>query len=633
MELNERQLAAVMAPPGPVLVAAGPGSGKTFTITHRISYLTGHLHIPPEKILVLSFTRSSASEIRSRYEKLVHEKKTGVTFGTMHSVFFGMLRTLPEYRMAKVLSGKDRRDLMRSVWHRMRLQYGRRELPGAEILESELSGFHRGLVREKEPGSERFHIDTDVLRRFDELFVLEKKKRSYVDYEDMIRECLCRMEDDPSFRARWQQTYTEILVDEFQDTSEMQFRLLRILSDPEGHLYAVGDDDQSIYGFRGAYPENMLKMERYYPGLTVVRLEENYRCAPAVVTHAGRLISHNRHRIGKQIVCAGKRGSNSRGNGSGDKEAVKSLSLHCWKKRKEQAADIAERIRALRNRDRASTVGVLTRMHSGLYHIADSLKRNGVSFRMDQRSDSFMDGVREDLLAYLRLSTGEMRRADLSRILQKPRRYLFDPSFPEETVSPEDLAAYERELMPGKEKQAFRKLKEDLKIMGTLPPDLAISYAMKQVGYENWLLLRAEKQLKDPEDPVSMIGEWMTIASGFDSTDMFVRHMTEDKGSAAPEGKPFVFLSTIHQAKGLEYDAVFLPDLCEGKLPHHSAGSLRETEEERRLMYVAMTRAAGELHLYTCEEENDLGWKPSRFLSEMLSADEKKCKDIFLDVK
>ncbi len=226
-----------------------------------------------------------------------------------------------------------------------------------------------------------------------------------------------------------------------------------------------------------------------------------------------------------------------------------------------------------------------------------------------------------------------MLRADLSRILQKPRRYLFEPSFPDEVITAKELCSYERELMPGKEKQAFRKLAEDLKIMGTLPPDLAISYVMKQVGYENWLLRRAEKQLKDPEDPLLMIGEWMTVASGFSTTDAFVRHMSEAEPAAVPDGRPSVFLSTIHQAKGLEYDAVFLPDLCEGKLPHHSAESLRETEEERRLMYVAMTRAAKELHLYTCEEENDLGWEPSRFISEMLSPEEKKCKDILLYVK
>jgi DNA helicase-2/ATP-dependent DNA helicase PcrA len=601
---SQSQQQAVSAGDGATLVLAGPGSGKTAVITGRIRYLLEQRAVPPERILVITFTKAAANEMRMRFQAL-EGRRLPVQFGTFHAVFFSILKYAYGYRADQIISQEQKYSFLRGILAGFHLSEDeRREL--MENLLAEISA-----VKNEQLDLEHYYAKCCGASQFRDIYMAYEKalrENRLIDFDDMLTMTWELLRERPDHRLAWQQKFRHILVDEVQDMNRLQYEVIRMLAAPEDNLFLVGDDDQSIYQFRGARPELMRQFLKDYANAKQVYLKENYRCADSIVKASARLIAHNENRFSKEITAARPV--------KGRVKIQEYPSIY-----KENQAIIQE-IRSARNRSVPwEEIAVLFRTNRQSGYLLEMFMEQGIPFCAKERVPLIYDHwIARDMLCYLKLAAGSRDRGLFLQIMNRPLRYLSRDALDSPQV---DLDVWEAvyEEQPWVARR-IAQLAEDLQVMSHMGPYAAMNYVRKGVGYEAFVKSFAEERGQNVQELMEVMDELMQSAVGFQDLSQWQEHvrtyresMKEKTGRwAESEG---VQIMTCHGAKGLEFDTVFMPQMLEGLLPYKKAVLPDAIEEERRLCYVGMTRAKNRLYLSSSKTLYNKEATASRFLAEM----------------
>ena len=609
MKLNDSQREAAAHVNGPMIVLAGPGSGKTMVITHRVRHLIRQAGVNPSEILVVTFTRAAADEMRQRFVSLMKGEQLPVSFGTFHAIFFTILKHSCGYTADNIVTEEKRRLIVRQIAGDMQLG-GENLSEMCESILGEISKVKGGLYDighyyALSCGAEEFRR---VFRAYNKALADER----LIDFEDMMSRTFELFRKRRDILAAWQKKFRYILVDEFQDISTLQYQLIRMLALPENNLFIVGDDDQSIYGFRGARPEIMLRFGKDYPDAKQVVLGINYRSRKEIVQAAQCLIRHNKRRFAKEIRS---------GRESGEPVAV-----YVVKNTAEEICRITELIREKHDAGTAySQMAVLMRTAAQARPFLEQLETAGIPFQMqDGVPNLYRHWISEDIFAYLRIAEGSTARSDFLRIINRPNRYVSRQKL---TSSEVDLRMLAQSLdsQPWI-RERVERLEADIALLRNMAPYAAVNYIRRGIGYDVFLTEYARRRQLDEEDLVSILDELQEDARAFRTIGQWFSHIREyceQQERRASRGRDkeedAVTLATMHHAKGLEYDIVFLPDACERITPHHKAQLESDIEEERRLFYVAVTRAKEKLYIFSPKERYGKKTDMSRFVKEIMT--------------
>ncbi len=605
MKSNKSQENAILHKDGPMLVLAGPGSGKTTVITRRVQQLI-RSGVSPANILVITFTKAAANEMKERFFKLMEPEGgayRNVTFGTFHAVYFTILKYAYNFSASNIIKDEDRYAIVRQALSKHELEVEDEKEFTANVL-GEI-----GKVK-----SERISLDNyystncpaDAFREIYSDYTQALKKNRLLDFEDMLvytYELLAARED--ILRA-WQGKYKYILIDEFQDINKIQYDTIRLLAAPENNLFIVGDDDQSIYGFRGSKPDIMLNFNKDYPDAKQVLLDVNYRSTPQIIRAAGNVIRYNTRRYRKDI------GTNRQDGAPVVVRRTKDFI--------DEYNEITERIRDLvDNKSRSyGDIAVLYRTSGGIGSLVRKLMEAGVPFQIrDKLPDIFEHWIAKDIFAYLRLAFGTGNRADFISVCNKPKRYIGRDYLTDTEIDLDRLCTYYEDKQWMVER--ILKLKADLAVVKKLNPYAAVNYIRRAIGYDEYLTeyaLNHHIQADELFDVINEIQESARECNTFVDWEKNIAEYRQKVREVPKEDVPRVALTTMHSSKGLEYDTVFIVDVNEGTCPHKKAVLDTDIEEERRMLYVAMTRAKRELYIYCTAERYNKTLEVSRFLIE-----------------
>ena len=605
MSLNKTQAKAVSHKDGPCLVLAGPGSGKTLTIVNRIKYLIEKCSVRPEEILVVTFTRFAAQEMKNRLCSLMGKKNLPVTAGTFHGIFYGILRCT--YRMSgqNILSEEEKYQLLREVISRQEAEVSDEEDFILDIA-AEIGKIKNTRLDVEEYVPEKCSIETfrEIYSRYEE----ERKRRRKIDFDDMLVLCYNLLSSRPEVLEGWQRKFRYILIDEFQDINRIQYDVIRLLALPQNNLFVVGDDDQAIYGFRGADSELMFQFRKDYPQADQILLGMNYRSTEYIVRNSLKVIRHNERRFEKQLEAYRKGGA--------------CLHVQELADPAEEAEYILDEIeKCISDGVRPEDIAVLFRIHTDAGPVAEALVERRIPFQMKEHLPNIYNHfIGKDIQAYFRLAMGERRRQDFLQVMNRPKRYIGRDSLAGRAVSFEDIRNHycDKEWMMDR----IDQFEWDVKMLAKMAPYAAIQYIRKRIGYDDFLRDYAFSHNIPRTDLTDVIQEIAEAARPYRTLEEWFRHveeythiLQEKQKKDNPEG---VRLMTIHAAKGLEFHTVFILDANEGRIPYKKARTDAQTEEERRLFYVAMTRAREKLTVCYVKTKSGKETAPSRFVDELL---------------
>ena len=648
MDFNQAQMTALEHRDGPMMVLAGPGSGKTTVITHRIKRLL-EAGVDPSGILVITFTKAAATEMKERFLRLAREEdekrkqaeqraggsRTGaekpffgtadpgprrreacgtsleaagsrVSFGTFHSVFYHILKWAYRFPAGNVISGEEKR------------QYFKKFLDESEMEVEDEAEFISSIINEiSYVKGERLDLKyyysqncpeewfKKLYDGYDEML----KTTGKIDFDDMLVMCHELFTERKDILAAWQKKFKYILVDEFQDINLLQYQVVRMLALPENNLFIVGDDDQSIYRFRGAKPEIMLGFEKDFPGTKRVLLGTNYRSTKEIVETSLRLIEHNKVRFEKKLEPF-------RGSG-------RPVDFRVFDNPGHEMDTVAQSIRAYHDAGyQWSEIAVLFRTGANSGLMAERLMGYNIPFKLrDVIPNLYSHWIAKDLFAYMEIAAGSRKRSDFYRIMNRPNRYFSRDAFDTPIVSFDRLKSFyqDRDWM----EERICDLEADLRAMAPLKPVAAVNYIRKAIGYDDYLRSYAEFRRMKPEELfetadklAESAAEFATFVEWKEHAARYEEKLKKQNQEEREETKDRVTLSTMHSAKGLEYPVVFVVDANEGIVPHHKAGLPADIEEERRLFYVALTRAKDRLHVAAVKERYHRKTDVSRFVEE-----------------
>ena len=610
MSLNHAQTEAVAHNKGPCMVLAGPGSGKTLTIAKRIEYLIMKHKVRPEEILVITFTKYAAWEMKNRTRSICGPSSYAVTFGTFHGIYYGILKWAYRLNQSNLLSDEEKYRILREIlpgidWDQE--PEADEEKDYLQELAIEIGNVKNNCmdIEEYEP----VKYTTEKFRKLYRTYEETKKKYRKIDFEDMLIQCRDLFMKRPDILKKWQEKFQYILVDEFQDVNQAQYDVVRMLAAPQDNLFVVGDDDQSVYGFRGAKPGIMMEFMKDYPKARQILLDVNYRSSGYIVKGALRVIGNNKIRFEKKIEAFRK---------PDETDHVQEV-----KDPVQEAEYVLERIREYREKGVSYTeMAVLYRTNVDARAMSELMTEYQIPFVMKEHLNNIYEHfIALDMISYLRLSQGEYDRKYFLQIANRPNRYLTRESMKTGNVSYESLRRYYRD----KDWMVDRidQLEWDMKMICDKTPYAAIQYIRKRMGYDEFLKEYAAYRKISSEDLFAVLEEiWQnskgygTIKEWFEHIESYGKMLKEqNKKNGEKEG---VNLMTMHAAKGLEFDTVFVIEANEGSCPYKKATTDEEIEEERRLFYVAMTRAKRKLVISYAKEKNGKDLLPSRFVSELL---------------
>ncbi len=610
MSLNHAQTEAVAHNKGPCMVLAGPGSGKTLTIAKRIEYLIMKHKVRPEEILVITFTKYAAWEMKNRTRSICGPSSYAVTFGTFHGIYYGILKWAYRLNQSNLLSDEEKYRILREIlpgidWDQE--PEADEEKDYLQELAIEIGNVKNNCmdIEEYEP----VKYTTEKFRKLYRTYEETKKKYRKIDFEDMLIQCRDLFMKRPDILKKWQEKFQYILVDEFQDVNQAQYDVVRMLAAPQDNLFVVGDDDQSVYGFRGAKPGIMMEFMKDYPKARQILLDVNYRSSGYIVKGALRVIGNNKIRFEKKIEAFRK--------------PDETVHVQEVKDPVQEAEYVLERIREYREKGVSYTeMAVLYRTNVDARAMSELMTEYHIPFVMKEHLNNIYEHfIALDMISYLRLSQGEYDRKYFLQIANRPNRYLTRESMKTGNVSYESLRRYYRD----KDWMVDRidQLEWDMKMICDKTPYAAIQYIRKRMGYDEFLKEYAAYRKISSEDLFALLEEiWQnskgygTIKEWFEHIESYGKMLKEqNKKNGEKEG---VNLMTMHAAKGLEFDTVFVIEANEGSCPYKKATADEEIEEERRLFYVAMTRAKRKLVISYVKEKNGKDLLPSRFVSELL---------------
>ena len=615
MKLNRGQDEAIKHGNGPCMVLAPPGSGKTLIVTERTRYLNEESGVRPDQILVITFTRYAAREMKERFERLTAGKNYPVTFGTFHSIFYGILKCAYGIGANNLMSEKESSVLLQEVLDQTDIE-STPEVEDEEELVRELLR-EVGMVKNGLCHLKDFHSKYLTQDEFAEVFRSyehQKKELKKFDFDDMLVQCYALFRKKPEILQGWQKRFQYILIDEFQDINRVQYEVIRMLAAPRYNLFVVGDDDQSIYGFRGAKPELMLYMKQEFPSLRTISLTVNYRSTEFITGAAARVILHNDTRFYKRVQSFRGRGQNVHVQEVLDEQ--------------EEAQYVTEEIqKKLDQGIKPGEIAVLFRAAVQARMISEILSEHRIPFEMrDYVTNFYRHFIVKDMMAYLQLAAGKRDRSLFLTICNRPLRYLARNSMENRQVNFEDLRKFycDKDWML----DIIDQFDVDVRMMKNMAPYAAIQYIRKKIGYDDFLKEYAEKHQISWKQLMDVMAELEERSKNFKSYDeweihiaKYTQELEEQQAKARKikgERENKVQLMTIHSAKGLEFEDVFVIHANEGEIPHQKAEKKDEIEEERRLFYVALTRAKNNLCISYITQKNGNSIKPSRFVEELL---------------
>ncbi len=606
MAFNNSQIKAVDYKDGACMVLAGPGSGKTTVITHRTKKLIEECGIDPSNILVITFTKAAALEMQSRFQELMGGRYYPVTFGTFHAIFFKILKYAYNYSADNILREEKKLEYIKAIIEKLHLDLD----DEAEFIRDIIAEI--SLVKSEMVNLDNYYSKNCSEENFRKIYKLYNDRlirENVVDFDDMLVMCYELLTKRPDILTLWQNKYRYILIDEFQDICRVQYEIIKLLALPKNNLFIVGDDDQSIYRFRGAKPEIMLGFEQDYKDATRILLDTNYRSTSLIVQSAGKLISHNQNRFPKDI-------SPHRGMGS-------PVDIAVFKDEKSEIAHIQRLVDDYISKGYSySDIAVLFRTNTTPRLLVEKLLEHNIPFKMkDIIPNIYEHWIAKDILTYIRIALGSRARADFLQIINRPKRYISRDVFYDPEVSFWDMKEYYSDKVYVVER--IERLQYDLQWLQRMTPYEAINYIRHGIGYDDYILEYAGYRRMKPEELYEILDELQATAADFKSYDKWFDHITtygeelKNQNQEHMKEKDAISLSTMHSSKGLEYKAVIILNANEGITPYQKAHLPEDMEEERRLFYVAMTRAKDNLHIYATRERFGKPVEISRFLCEL----------------
>lgn len=607
---NKSQIQAISHMDGPAMVLAGPGSGKTTVITHRIKNLIEKAEVRPENILVVTFTKAAAISMQKRFSTLMNGGKGQlVTFGTFHSVFYKILRKSRRYEATEILSERQKTDYIREIIGR----YGISSNDISELSQNIINdiGNIKGNMLNAQEYEPSCCKKEDFIKVYN-AYNLELKKDGKMDFDDILRECYLLLCENYTILEQWRELYKYILIDEFQDINRIQMNIIELLASPLNNIFVVGDDDQSIYGFRGARPEIMIEFKDYYPEAELIVLDVNYRSTQSIINVAGRVIENNKTRLDK---CA---------HANNDKDFQPDIRK--FRNQVEELKFVVSKIKEYENQGISlSEMAILVRNNSQIQEISSFLKNRKIEAESGKHRSNIYNGmVAKDILSYVRGALkfdGTYFNEDLIYVLNKPQRYISRQVVLSVNMN---ISAVRRIYS----KNNIDSFLFHIEMIRKLPPQAALSYIRKGAGYEEYLRLYAIENnipmsglLKQLEQLVQECSKFNTLEQWINSIDSAQNSEGQNFGKkSSGEGgtNNRINIMTMHGSKGLEFKAVFIVDANQGIIPTSKALRERDFEEERRLFYVAITRAIDYLNIYAVEERLGCPIEVSMFVEEML---------------
>lgn len=606
MSFSKAQKDAITHGEGPCLVLAGPGSGKTTVIVNRMKYLIERLKVRPEEILVITFTKYAASEMKSRFHRLMGNKSLPVTVGTFHGIYYGILKWAYHLGPQNILSEEEKYQIIRHAVSRQDI-----EIFDEEDFLSDIAA-EIGVVKNNRLDVESYHSAKCSPKDFQNIYreyEAQRKGARKIDFDDMLVLCHELFLTRPDILEMWQKKFHYILIDEFQDINKVQYDVIRMLAKPEHNLFAVGDDDQSIYGFRGADAKLMFQFKEDYPEMRQLLLDINYRSTSNIVENALKVIGNNEIRFEKEIHA----------------EKPKGLSLHVQEVR-DPAEESQYVLEEIQNRIQAGIepeeIAVLFRIHTDARHLVERLWEQKIPFQMKEHLPNIYNHfIAKDIKSYFKMAAGGRERQDFLQIMNRPKRYIGRDSLSGREAAFEDLRKFycDKEWMLDRVDQ----FEWDLKMLGKMAPYAAIQYLRKKIGYDDFLREYAASRRIQASDLFEVLAELEEAARPFSSLKDWFVHVEEYtnalkiRESNKELTQNGVRLMTMHSAKGLEFDTVYIIEANEGQIPYKKSLKEQKEEEERRLFYVAMTRAKELLKIVYVKKKNGKDADPSRFVDEL----------------
>lgn len=603
-QLNKEQLQAVRHVDGPMLVLAGPGSGKTKVLTERILYLIEEKGIRPDEILVITFSQKAARQMQSRFIALTKGQSYPVNFGTFHAIFYHILMHHHNFSKECILTDRNKQEYIMEIglragcskatsrsWQNEMLEYiSAYKNLGESFLEGDL------LLND---GNKEDFIN--IYNMYIEKCHIEEK----LDFDDMIIMCRELLYKHESILRIWQESYKYFLVDEFQDINEAQYDVLRLLAGDSMNVFAVGDDDQSIYAFRGARPELMQKFTKQFYNCRQVYLSVNYRCASNIIGASNELITHNHNRIDRHKQTAFS-------TESGIVELIDAESTTL------QAEYVIDKILEIKDACnlRFEDFAVLYRSAHAAHMIEQICEKRGIPVRGKNGDKTIFDLEEMKLvMSYFKIARNKGERDDFFRIINKPNRNISREVF---TSTSKDYFEAMKKYYEGNDERirVIKELRGDVSFIGTLNPYAGFIYLIKKVKIfgtinGNEQIIECINQIKN------FIRDIDTIDVLIDIEKMDINIGNNSLDSSKINKKTGINLMTAHASKGLEFEVVFIIGLQEGIFPHVKNLHGDAVEEERRLMYVAMTRAKKRLYIISVSLEH--GKQKSRFIAEIMN--------------
>ncbi len=591
---SSHQLAAIDHKDGPAMVIAGPGSGKTYVITRRFARLVDTHGIDPPDILTLTFTNAAAKEMRDRAYAFLGNKARGSTFGTFHSVFYSILKEHFRLSPENIIDSRQKYMIMCDIIRELKAD----TCDMASLADELLSGISRiknGLNASFFSPVSGSDVTMD---RIYEMYDRKLTAARLLDFDDMILKLKKLFLKYPEIQERYRKRYRYIQVDEFQDINPLQYEVLRMIGDD--NIFVVGDDDQSIYGFRGATSGMMKEFLKDHTDCALYKLYTNHRCTGSIVRSSQNLISHNMDRFYKELAAFDDTGEE--------------VEIRCFSGRKDEIKGIAEKM----DMDRLDDYAILSRtnrigsiMAAGLMDLGIRVKHKG------RRNDIYHTSTGEDIIAYLKVACDMHSREDLLRIMNRPERYIDREAFAKEGAVLGDALMYYRG--DRQRTASIAKWISDMKMISHMRPGTAVKYLIGVVGY---------KEIDKRWDPLAA-SCLMKSAERFLTIKEFLLYMENEEERMDRSGEKIddetgVSIMSLHASKGLEFREVFIVDVNEGIIPGRRVMGDTDIEEERRLLYVGMTRACKKLHIYYIEEEHGKRLIPSVFISEIHPLSSKK---------
>lgn len=589
-KLNENQLKAVNHLDGPCMVLAGPGSGKTRVITYRIANMVVNKNIKPTSILAISFTKASSIEMKNRALSLSNDfRMNKVTYGTFHSVFFRILRYFENYNIESILDEKTKRIGLKNILKGLNIENADDDETIGQVI-NEISYVKNELMDKRDFKSEV--LTNDEFIKVYNFYEEYKQQMNKIDFDDMLIKTYELLKNNKAALDRVRSVYRYILVDEFQDINKVQFEALKLIANPSNNIFVVGDEDQSIYGFRGSRPDFLLEFEEYFSNTKKVLLDINYRSKGEIINIANRLIEKNTNRYEKVIKC---------GKGNGAK--VNYISPEDSEK---EAVYIAKDIKNKVQEDYTeyTDFAVIYRTNIQSRALVDVFMDMRIPFVVKDSIVTIYDHwAAQDILAYLRIGVNPNSNKDWIRIINKPFRYISkdnlnlikdEPDFINSLINKCDLHP--------KQVKTINDLDIDISYVKGLNPKNAISYIRTTLDYDRYILDYCANRKIKTNGLIEILNELESSATNFKTIQEYLEHIervkseiVDNKNNKETDG---VIFTTMHSAKGLEFKNVYIIGANEGTIPHEKSYEIDDEEkkndqieEERRLMYVAITRA------------------------------------------